>query len=157
MFLISVTQSMLLIENVFTILIADKLIKFPTWIGPSSKLKRLLLILQKVLDVPHLMVDGDQVIKVYLGTHLYPEVIITRLVQVPEKTKYEFKKTYYNFTKRKHGTLHPSQASLSWGSDGHSLCFLVCLLCHMVCHSTSPCLPGQGMSRKCWTVQIFSL
>ena len=85
MFLISVTQSMLLIKNVFTILIADKLIKFPTWIGPSSKLEWLLLILQIVLDMPHFMVDGDQVIKVYLGTHFYPEVIITRLVQVPEE------------------------------------------------------------------------
>ena len=38
------------------------------------------------------MVDGDQVIKVYLGTHLYPEVIITRLVQVPEKRNMNLRK-----------------------------------------------------------------
>ena len=87
MFNISVTQSLLLIRYV-----PNKLIKFPTWIGPSSKLEWLLLILQKVLDVPHLMVDGDQVIKVYLGTHFYPEVIITRLVQVPEKQNMNLRK-----------------------------------------------------------------
>lgn len=44
-----------------------------TWVGAISVDQRLFLVLQKILNVSHLMMDGDQILHVYLCAHLYSE------------------------------------------------------------------------------------
>lgn len=44
-----------------------------TWVGAISVDQRLFLVLQKILNVSHLMMDGDQILHVNLSAHLYSE------------------------------------------------------------------------------------
>lgn len=44
-----------------------------TWVGAISVDQRLFLVLQKILNVSHFMMDGDQILHVYLRAHLYSE------------------------------------------------------------------------------------
>lgn len=44
-----------------------------TWVSAISVDQRLFLVLQEVLDVSHLMMDGDQILHVNLRTHFYSE------------------------------------------------------------------------------------
>ena len=52
----------------------EKIIQYlePTWVGSIPELEWLVLVLDKVLDVSHLMVNSHQVLKVSLSAHLDP-------------------------------------------------------------------------------------
>ena len=47
--------------------------QFLTIVGTASELERLVGVLEVVLDVSHLVVDGDQVLQVDARAHLDPE------------------------------------------------------------------------------------